>query len=87
MKWYFSHYHTHENMQKTIDSFGAVLILQVRPITGPSGEIEPKYLDFTDKVRKTSRELPFKTNAYTGCLWEDGTSNCSKYSLQTIIYC
>ena len=81
MKWYFSYYHGNQSMQKTMDSFAAVLILQVRPITGPSGKIEPKYLDFTTKIREKSRELPFKTNAYTGCLWEDGTSYCSKYSL------
>ena len=72
-------------MQKTMDSFAAVLILQVRPITGPSGKIEPKYLDFAATVRKKSRELPFKTNAYSGCLWENGTNNCGKNSLQTIL--
>ena len=68
-------------MQKTIDSFAAALILQVRPITGPSDKIEPKYLDFTTKVREKSRELPFKTHIYSGCLWENGESECSKYSV------
>ena len=68
-------------MPKTMDSFGAVLILQIRPITGPSGKIEPKYLNFTTKIREKSLELPFKTNAYSGCLWTNGTANCSKYSL------
>ena len=66
-------------MPKTMNSFATVLILQVRPITGPSGKIEPKYLDFATKVREKSRELPFKTNAYSGCLWEIG--HCSKYSV------
>ena len=80
MKWYFSYYHATENMQKTMDSFGAVLILQVRPITGPSGKIETKYLDFAAKVREKSRELPFKTDAYTGCALCEN-DRCSKYSV------
>ena len=74
-------------MIKIMNSFAALLLLQVKPITGPSGEIEPKYLDFTAKVREKSHELPFKTNAYKGCLWpNDSGKKCSKYSVKLLNY-
>ena len=74
-------------MIKIMNSFAALLLLQVRPITGPSGEIEPKYLDFTAKVREKSHELPFKTDAYTGCLWKNASDKeCSKYSVKLFNY-
>ena len=74
-------------MFEIMSSFAALLLLEVRPITGLSGEIEPKYLNFTAKVREKSHELPFETDAYTGCLWKNASGKeCSKYSVKLFNY-
>ena len=85
MKWYFSEFSGQKYMENIMESFAALLILQVRPITnGKHKNDSMTYSNFSAEVLRLSREPPFKSDAYVGCLFVNNSSNCSKYSVELI---
>ncbi|CAB3978900.1 Hypothetical predicted protein, partial [Paramuricea clavata] len=85
MKWYFGEFSGPGYMEKIIKSFSALLILQVRPITyGRHKNNSMTYSNFSAEVLRLSREPPFKSDAYQGCLFVNNSSNCTERTCKCI---
>ena len=72
-------------MESISDSFGALLLIQARPIeNGKDKNNSNGYNEFSTKIKRLSLSPPFKSDAYEGCLWNTtgkniSQENCSKY--------
>jgi hypothetical protein len=92
MKWYFSQFHGQKNMEEIMDSYGALLVIQARPIEygkHHSNNSYKGYDEFSREVKRLSHLPPFKSDAYVGCLVNGSTikakpKNCSEYNTVAI---
>ena len=92
MKWYFSEFSGRKYMREIMNSYGALLVIQARPIEHEKHDNNSYkgYAEFSSKIKRLSLSPPFKSRAYDGCLWNTSgikikPEDCSKYNFSVSI--